>query len=724
MALAAVTAWGGEWQFHFDGPLKAWKNGLPVGNGRIGAQAWGSGEALYLTLDRGDVWDLRYQENHQDTFAWKRLRQLVAERNKAGIQKEMSPDVSPTNQITPTRVSIGRLRVGLPAATTVEWAELDMRRAEVRWRLRVNGQAVDYRVLACLDPDVMLVTLNGVKGWTPEVKLEALGDLNSKLATTLGYPAAERGAEGEYAWVRQSMGVSGAVTTVWTARREGEEWTLLLTIPRQDSEEALAEAKRTLAEARRRGVARLVEEHREWWERRWARSEVEIPQPELKRLWINGIYKLASSSYGGAPANLQGLWPPDGEIPPWRGDYHLDMNVQQTYWPVYSSNQLDLAEPLERWLTESVVPESEKLTRRFFGVEGMWICTMLDRKGRALGGENNWMTAQYWMGAAPWMAQHVWWQYSYGQDREYLRERGYPFLKKTVRFFENVLEEGADGKLHVPLSISPEYYSNDLTAWTKDPTCDLALVRNLLRYARRAAEALGVDADKRALWQRMEERLAPYPVGGAGLKVQPDSEYDRSHRHPMHLFPIFPGEDLNIEGSESDQRLIARSIRHWVFRGTGEWTGWSFPYGSLIASRVGRGNHALHLLEAYESAYIWPNGFHVNGDYKRYGYSLADYEPFTMEAECGFTAAVNEMLMQSWGGKVRVFPAMPEKWRDVRFRDLRAEGGFLVSAEMRHGEVVSVVVRSEKGGETEVVWPSGRAKVKLGPGEWRELAVR
>lgn len=95
-----------------------------------------------------------------------------------------------------------------------------------------------------------------------------------------------------------------------------------------------------------------------------------------------------------------------------------------------------------------------------------------------------------------------------------------------------------------------------------------------------------------------------------------------------------------------------------------------------------------------------------------------------MEAECGFTAAVNEMLMQSWGGKIRVFPAMPEGWKEASFRDLRAEGGFLVSAEMREGEVVRVEVRSEKGGEAEVVWASGRAQVKLGAGERRELAVR
>jgi alpha-L-fucosidase 2 len=198
----------------------------------------------------------------------------------------------------------------------------------------------------------------------------------------------------------------------------------------------------------------------------------------------------------------------------------------------------------------------------------------------------------------------------------------------------------------------------------------------------------------------------------------------------MHLFPIFPGEDLTTEGSEADRTLIDRSIHNWIFRGTGEWTGWSFPYASLIASRLKRGNHALNLLSIYAKAYVWPNGFHVNGDYKRFGFSFYDYEPFTMEGECAFTAAVNEMLLQSWGGHLRIFPSVPDDWKNVSFRNLRAQGGVLVSAEMRDGEILSAVIQSDKGGEAKVVWPLGyiapgqayeERTFQLAPGERKEL---
>ncbi|MGA8186058.1 MAG: glycoside hydrolase family 95-like protein [Terriglobia bacterium] len=706
-ACADSPAGGAPWRFTFRHALPQWKNGLPVGNGTLGAQVWGTGPALYLTLDRGDVWDLRYQPNTRPTFNYSHLRQLVHERRHDLIQHQMSSDVSPMADIVPTRLSMGRLKISLPPDTQVERATLDMQHGEVRWLLSIHGKPVQYRVLASVAPDVILVTLDGVQGWEPDVRFDPIGALDPAVANKLGYPKPDSRTSGRFSWSTQSLLSSGAVTTAWTAERKGSEWNLLITIPGQNDPHSVDTARQTLSSALAEGIPKIVIQHHQWWRERWSRSQVHIPDPGLERLWINGIYKLASSSYGSVPAGLQGLWPPDGELPPWRGDYHIDMNIQETYWPAYSSNQLDLAEPLNHWLIATVAPEAREITRQFFGVPGIWVGGALDVKGRLLGGQNNWMTVQYWLGGGAWLGQHLWWYYAYSQDRQFLRQQAYPFLKEAALFYQNILKPGPDGRLHIPLSASPEYFSNDLKAWTPDPTEGLSLVRTLLRYTIQASEVLGVDQQKRTQWATMEQKLAPYPVDDSGLKVQPDAPFGRSHRHPMHLFPIFPGGDLNVEGSTEDRKLIARSIQNWIFRGTGEWTGWSFPYASLIASRVRRRNQALNELKIYEQAFIWPNGFHVNGDYHRYGYSTHEYQPFTMEAECAFTAAVNGMLLQSWGGKIRIFPSVPGSWKNVSFENLRAQGGFLVSAEMVNGEMISASIASPKGGDAKVVFPLG-----------------
>jgi alpha-L-fucosidase 2 len=311
---------------------------------------------------------------------------------------------------------------------------------------------------------------------------------------------------------------------------------------------------------------------------------------------------------------------------------------------------------------------------------------------------------QYWLGGGGWLAQHLWWHYRYSMDETFLRDEAYPVMRDCMTFYAHVLERGEDGKLHVPLSSSPEYHSNHPPAWTADPTGDLAFIRNLSRWCVRASEILDADEPLRSKWRMIDRDLAPYPTSVRGLKVQPDTEFDKAHRHPTHLAPIFPLDDLNIEGSDDDRRLIDASLETWLAQGTDLWTGWSFPYASLICSRAGRAQDAYRFLDIYRKAFIWPNGFHINGDYKKLGYSKHAYEPFTVEAECAFTAAVNEMLLQSWGEKIRVFPAVPDGWPDVSFENLRAEGAVLVSARRQAGRLTRLRLRPEHDGQVTITW--------------------
>ncbi len=183
---------------------------------------WGTGPDLYLTLDRGDIWDLRYQPNTRPTFTYSHLQELVRERRHGLIQQQMTSDVGPMADIVPTRLSMGRLKISLPSDTQVERATLDMQHGEVRWLLSVHGKPVHYRVLASINPDVILVTLDGVEGWEPEVSFYPIGALDPAVAGKLGYPKPDSGTSGRFSWSTQSLLSSGAVTTAWTAERKRE----------------------------------------------------------------------------------------------------------------------------------------------------------------------------------------------------------------------------------------------------------------------------------------------------------------------------------------------------------------------------------------------------------------------------------------------------------------------------------------------------------------------
>jgi alpha-L-fucosidase 2 len=173
---------------------------------------------------------------------------------------------------------------------------------------------------------------------------------------------------------------------------------------------------------------------------------------------------------------------------------------------------------------------------------------------------------------------------------------------------------------------------------------------------------------------------------------------------------IHPLATLHIEGSERDRAVIDATLDRMNEKGTLAWTGYSFSWFSCVLARAGRAEEALQYLVDYERAFILRNGFHVNGDQLGAGLSNFRYRPFTLEGNFLAMEAVHDMLLQSWGGRLRVFPAVSEKWADVSFDNLRAEGGFRVSAERKAGKTIFVSITAAVDGPLRLKNPFGDHK--------------
>jgi alpha-L-fucosidase 2 len=161
-----------------------------------------------------------------------------------------------------------------------------------------------------------------------------------------------------------------------------------------------------------------------------------------------------------------------------------------------------------------------------------------------------------------------------------------------------------------------------------------------------------------------------------------------SHRHLSNLIALYPFNLITTDGGERDRQIIAASLKDWDSKGTGAWCGYTFSWMSCLRARTGDAEAALRNLDIYVHAFILRNGFHANGDQTKSGFSGFTYRPFTLEGNFLAMQAVHEMLLQSWSplpglrdtGVVRIFPAMPWRWHDASFENLRAEGGWVVSA--------------------------------------------
>ncbi|MHA1369442.1 MAG: glycosyl hydrolase family 95 catalytic domain-containing protein, partial [Promethearchaeota archaeon] len=441
----------------------------------------------------------------------------------------------------------------------------------------------------------------------------------------------------------------------------------------------------------------ILEEHFNFWHEYWNKSKVSIPDNVLENLYYIELYKLACNSrHSKFPCPLQGIWTIDGIIPPWNGDYHLDMNVQEAYWPIYANNRLELGEPLFRWLT-GLIPVFRKRCKEFYGCDGIWTSCSISLEGANLHGYYN---TEAWPGNGAWAAHMFWLYWLYTKDKKFLKEQALPFMKGVAELYLDLLELNEFDEYHIPLGSSPEYHEHLLDAWGKNPTCDIALVRWLFSSLLEAKKVLGLD-DQPDFWEMIKDRLENlvfFPADMDGLQVMEDVPYSYSHRHMTHLFPIHPFHIINVEGDRDDRFLVKTSLRRLRKIGNWEWTGWTLPWLSMISCWANNPWLTLKYARDY-LLFINENSMHVNGDPKDLGICCHVYEPMTLEAGFCFATAIPEMLLKSWGGIIRVFECIPRSWHDACFADLRAEGAFLVSASLSGGKLSWIKIKSEAGSE-------------------------
>ena len=394
---------------------------------------------------------------------------------------------------------------------------------------------------------------------------------------------------------------------------------------------------------------------------------------------------------------LQGVWTADNDcLPPWKGDYHHDTNTELSYQSYLKANRVEEGEAFIEYLWK-LKPTYERFAKEFFGVDGLLIpsCSTLD--GKAMGG---W--AQYSLSPTMtvWAAQSFDEFYLYAGDEDFLKERAYPFFKEVGQAIIGLFQE-KNGKYYLPVSTSPEIFDNTRKSYLEpNSNFDLALIIYLFRTLKGYAATLGENVEK---YERILEKLDDIAIDDSGVVMLDKTQYlPETHRHFSHLMCLYPLHLINYD-TERHKEIYENTILNLEALGTGYWVGFSFAMSAQIYAMAKNGNAAAERLGQFCKGFVAENGFHLNGDYKHYGYTRFHYRPFTLESLFGFCDALHEMLLQDHQGCIELFPAIPDEWRSrgVVFKNLRSRGGLLISATFLNGEINTLEVKSPN--ETSVV---------------------
>jgi alpha-L-fucosidase 2 len=131
-----------------------------------------------------------------------------------------------------------------------------------------------------------------------------------------------------------------------------------------------------------------------------------------------------------------------------------------------------------------------------------------------------------------------------------------------------------------------------------------------------------------------------------------------------------------------------------------------------LYARAKEADNAVKQLQIFAGNFCSSNSFHLNGDQKGGQYSSFTYRPFTLEGNFAFAQGVHELLIQDHDDVIEIFSAVPESWKNVSFKTLRAQGAFLVSAKKENGIAQEVKVFSEHGGILKIKLPFEEWTVK------------
>ena len=706
----------------FNKTVARWDEAIPLGNGMMGILVWGDGQPLKLSLDRADLWDTRpVKEWESPHYNYATMRKWVAEGRIDDLHRLYELPYS--RDPGPTKIPAGRIEISFPEGIQVTSSRLSLSQAIATVELSDGSK---LKILQHATEPVGVLSLKG-NALPPNIELAApafggvqdsetnYNSLQAGDLARLGYPPSQKSSsENSQSFEQQGWGdFRFAVAVVCNRETDGSlqaVWSIATT---NETEQPLKLAQKRARTALKNGFKKLNKSHIQWWADFWDKARISVPNPVVERQWYLDTYKFGSAARPGAPPiTLQAIWTADeGKIPPWRGDYHHDLNTQLSYWPCYSGNHLEEGLGYLDWLWDTL-PEARHYTEKFFDMPGINVPMTADIEGKQIGG---WHQYTHSATTSAWLAHHFYLHWRYSMDWDFLRDRAYPYLKKVAVFLEAITEKDEQGNRFLPLSSSPEINDNRLEAWLP-PTSnfDLALMRWLFATTAELAEELGYEKERQHWLSVLAEfpDFAFSPEDGR-LLVAPGLPLIESHRHFSHLMAIHPLGLLQWENGEYDQQVISAALEELDRLGTDYWCGYSFAWLASLAARAKNGERAEQALEIFAKAFCSPNSFHLNGDQTQSGYSKFTYRPFTLEGNMAAAAGLQEMLLQSYGGMVRVFPAIPDAWQHASFYQLRAEGAFLVSAKKRSGQIKQVEIFSEKGGELAVVNPFGERNYQI-----------
>jgi len=636
-------------------PMRQLGDGPLLGNGDLGVTIGGPPNALQFWIGKNDFW---------------RAAGRVVDGSRFG-RTLGSP--------------CGITAIGMcvdPISSSVWHAEQDMRDAEVRLEFPTyTEKGMTFRAWIPATENLLVIELTSTDDAWIDLELETrtarLGETESDYGED-GFVRLRRSFREGVEWPSEAavcirrIDCDDAPGWHYKMLEAGTTATIVAVVRtnHDTGDDFMQVAERRARELTLEDIEVLRKEHRQWWADFWSKSSIDIGGP-IEKAWYGAQYIIACCSRNREfPPGLFGNWLMSDE-PYWAGDYHLNYDYEAAWWGAYSSNRVELTDPYDPPLM-AFIPQGRKNAQKFLGCRGIYCEVGIGPKGLAVatdlfhGQKSN----------AAYAAVNMAMRYDYTRDLDYARDIAYPFLIEVADFWEDYLKF-EHGRYVI--------YQDAIHETTEDhedfnPVLSLGLIRMVLEALLKMSRDLDRDAGRHEEWQHILDYLSEFPTyerEGTTIFRLTESGMEWCDGNTLAIQHIFPSGAIGLDSTPALLEIARNTVAVLARWGC-------VPTFFAAAARVGHDPSDIleHLLDRVEN-HMFPNML------------LAECGG-AIETCGGITVGVNEMLLQSYEGVIRLFPVWPRE-RAARFETLRAAGAFLISAELRDGVVQPVIIESEKG---------------------------
>ncbi|NJB72661.1 alpha-L-fucosidase 2 [Saonia flava] len=731
----------------YDQPAEEWMEALPVGNGRLGAMIYGDPQHEHLQLNEDSMWPGGPEwGNSKGTKEDLDLIRKMLREDKPHEADKLIVDRFSYKGVSRSHQTMGDLYIDFQKERKIEnySRSLDLENAVVTVKYSYEGHDYVEKVFASAVDDVLVVEISTTaqEGMDFNLKLDRAKDEGHATVSTSNPSNNEISMEGmvtQFAGAVHStptkidygvkfqtrLKVKNTSGTVESKKGElqlrgVQKATMLIVCSTSFYHKNFHQNNhKTLSLVENKSFDELLKEHIQDYQKLYKRVDFDLGGYELDSLPINkrlqrikdslpdtdlaaklfqyGRYLLISSSRPGTnPANLQGIWNEHIQAP-WNADYHLNINIQMNYWPAEVTNLSECHMPLLDF-SDKLLERGRIIAKEQYGINrgamvhhttDLWLTPWM-RAERPYWGS--------WIHGGGWLGQHYWEHYKYTNDKDFLKERGYPYLKAVSEFYLDwLIMDERDGTWVSAPETSPEnsYIASDgePAAVSYGNAMGHQIIKEVFDNVLEAADLLEIDDSFTKEVIEKRRKLHPAIVIGDDGRIlewdRPYEEAEKGHRHMSHLYALHPGNDITSKDNkafEAAKKTIAHRLQHG-----GAGTGWSRAWMINFDARLMDKESAEENITKFFQISLADNLFDM-------------HPPFQIDGNFGYTAGVAELLMQSHEGFLRVLPTLPNNWETGNIKGLIARGNIEVDIAWENGKLVELVLTSREGKKIKIVY--------------------